>query len=335
MVAPDGAGEKAVVSAFVNERLLGSTVAATGEATHLDLLLPDGLVGTIANVRVLIQRDSAQGDCRFEPQGYPAQILGSSALVLTDAPATPHDFSDLTSRFSQQLEILLPAAAADRPDRMLDLVTEVAAQLSPETAPLSVDITPSGSTPLPDAPFIVVSDTPPEGATPRVRFDLGRVAVTDHAGRTLLDLGGFADGAVAQIVTSGNYPGLWIKPLSQDQSTPTPKDIHLDHGDVAFVDGNGVALAMSTERDTVVQISYPDQVSWLDGGGTFPLLDRCRPLAVRNGRAASDTATHVSSPAGKHLRLSQARADHAIVAVRSRAGRSPGRTARHHAAATR
>ncbi len=269
MVAPDGAGEKAVVSAFVNERLLGSTVAATGEATHLDLLLPDGLVGNIANVRVLIQRDSAQGDCRFEPQGYPAQILGSSALVLTGADATPHDFSDLTSRFSQRLELLLPRIAAEQPDRVLDMVTEVAAQLSPDTAPLSVDFIPGGSAPLPDAPFIAVSDTPPQGAAPRVRFDLGRVAVTDRAGRTLLDLGGFVGGAVAQIVAAGDYPGLWLKPLAQDQSMPTPKDIHLDHGDVAFVDGNGVALAMSTERDTVVRISYPDQVSWLSVAGRF------------------------------------------------------------------
>ncbi len=96
-----------------------------------------------------------------------------------------------------------------------------------------------------------------------MRFDRGRVAVTDHAGRTLLDLGGFVGGAVAQIVTAGDYPGLWIKPLAKDQSTPTPADVHLDHGDVAFIDTNGVALAMSTERDTVVRISYPDQVSWL------------------------------------------------------------------------
>jgi len=102
-----------------------------------------------------------------------------------------------------------------------------------------------------------------------VRFDLGRVAVTDHAGRTLLDLGGFVGGAVAQIVTAGNYQGLWIKPLSQDQTMPTPKDVHLDHGDVAFIDGNGVALAMSTEHDTVVRISYPDQVSWLTVAGRF------------------------------------------------------------------
>ena len=93
---------------------------------------------------------------------------------------------------------------------------------------------------------------PPAGAAPRVRFDRGRVAVTDRAGRTLLDLGGFAGGAVAQIVTAGDYSGLWIKPLSADGSAPAPADLHLDHGDVAFVDANGVALAMSTERDTVV-----------------------------------------------------------------------------------
>ena len=269
MVAPDGAGEKAVVSAFVNERLLGSTVAATGEATHLDLLLPEGLVGTIANVRALIQRDSAQGDCRIEPQGYPAQILGSSALVLSSADNTPHDFSDLTAHFSKQLDMLLPAAAADQPDRMLGLAAEAAAQLSPNSAPITASFIAPGSAPEPQAPFVAVSEVPPAGATPRVRFDRGRVAVTDRTGRTLLDLGGFSGGAVAQIVTAGDYPGIWIKPLSADQSTPTPADLHLDHGDVAFVDGNGVALAMSTERDTVVRVSYPDQVSWLTVAARF------------------------------------------------------------------
>ncbi len=62
-----------------------STVAAIGEPTRLDFALPDGLVGTIANIRAVVQRRSAQGDCRFEPQGYPAQILGSSAVVLSTA----------------------------------------------------------------------------------------------------------------------------------------------------------------------------------------------------------------------------------------------------------
>jgi hypothetical protein len=263
MVAPDGAGEKAVVSVFVNEHLLGSTVAATSEATHLDLALPEGLFGAIANIRVLIQRESVQGDCRFGPQGYPAQLLGSSAVSLTDVDGTPHDFSALTGYFSKQVQILVPTVASDQPDRMLGMLAEVVAQLSPGVAPLSVNFVASGEAPMPDAPFIAVSNIAPSGATPRVRFDRGRVAVTDRTGRMLLDVGGFSGGAVAQIVTAGGNPGLWIKPLAEDQSTPTPPELHLDRGDVAFVDAKGVALAMSTERDTVVRISYPDQVSWL------------------------------------------------------------------------
>jgi hypothetical protein len=263
MVAPDGAGEKAVVSVFVNERLLGSTVAATGEPTHLDLSLPDGLFGAIANVRALVQRDSAQGDCRFEPQGYPAQILGSSSLILDKANGEPHDFSDLTPRFANGIDVRLPALAADQPALALGLVSQVANQLSPDSAPISVNFVASGNAPMPDAPFIAVSDMPPAGTAPRVRFDRGRVAVTDRSGRTLLDLGGFAGGAVAQIVTAGAQIGLWLKPLAADGLAPAPADLHLDHGDAAFIDGNGVALAMSSVRDTVVRISYPDQVSWL------------------------------------------------------------------------
>jgi hypothetical protein len=263
MVAPDGAGEKAVVSVFVNERLLGSTVAATGEPTHLDLQLPEGLAGAITNVRALVQRDSAQGDCRFDPQGYPAQILGSSSLVLETADGTPHDFSDLTSRFAPGLALHLPAAVADQPGLVLGLVSEIANQLSGDLVPIHVRYSAAGNAPAPDEPFIAVTDVPPTGATPRVRFDQGRVAVTDRSNRTLLDVGGFVGGAVAQIVTSGENPGLWIKPLSADGALPAPAELHLDRGDVAFIDGNGVALAMSTEHDTVVRISYPDHVSWL------------------------------------------------------------------------
>jgi hypothetical protein len=269
MVAPDGAGTKAVVSAFVNERMLGSTVAASGEPTLLDLNLPDGLVGTIANVRVVVEREIAQGDCRFGPQGYPAQLLGSSALVLSSAGGTAHDFSDLTSHFAQGVELLLPATTADRPVLVLGMLAEVVNQLSPDAAPIAVSFTPGNGAPAPNGPFIAISDWPPAGASPRVRFDRGRVAVMDRAGHTLLDVGGFVGGAVAQVVTAGTYPGLWIKTLAADGAAPAPPDLHLGHGDVAFIDADGVALAMSTERDTIVQISYPDQVSWLTVAGRF------------------------------------------------------------------
>ena len=51
--------------------------------------------------------------------------------------------------------------------------------------------------------------------------------------------------------------------MAADGAAPAPPNLRLDHGDVAFVDRKGVALAMSTERDSVIKISYPDQVSWL------------------------------------------------------------------------
>jgi hypothetical protein len=274
MVAPDGAGEKAVVSAFVNDRLLGSTVAAIGEPTRLDLPLPDGLVGAAASVRVVVQRRGAEGDCRFEPQGYPAQILASSVVVLGNAGARIRDFFDLAAHWSNTVEILLPTSAVDRPLAVLGLLSDVFIALAPETVALTARLTAPGESPSPTGPFVAVSDVPPAGSSPRVRFDRGRVAVADRSGRVVLDLGGFSAGAVAQAINADAHPGLWIKPLAADGTLPAPAGLRLDRGDVAFVDRSGVALALSTERDALVHVTYPDQVSWLT------VADRFRPWII-------------------------------------------------------
>jgi hypothetical protein len=263
MVAPDGDAGRAVVSVFINEHLLGSKLAAIGEATRLDLPLPDGLAGTALGVRAVVQRRSAQGDCRFEPQGYPAQILDSSAVVLGAADGPVRDFSDLALRWADGVAVELPASAADAPVPVMGLVSEVLNLLSPPSAAVSVSLVAPGPAPAPKSPFLLVSEELPPGSAPRVRFDRGRVAVSDHAGHTLLDLSGFTTGAVAQAVSAGDVPGMWIRPLASNGSLPTPLNLRLDRGDVAFVDHTGVALAMSTERDTLIKISYPDQVSWL------------------------------------------------------------------------
>lgn len=268
MVAPDGAGEKAVASVFVDDRLLGSTVAAVGEPTRFDLALPDGLIGTMMNVRVVVQRRSAQGDCRFEPQGYPAQVLGSSAVVLTEATDKPRDFADMSAWWANGIEVWLPSPANERPAPAMALIADTLAALSPETSPILVKFT-NGDAPAPASPFIAVSPRPPAGTTPRVRFDQGRVVVTDKNNKTLLNLGGFTGGAVAQIVSAGSQPGLWLKPLGTGNTLPAPEELRLDRGDVAFVDGSGVALAMSSERDTLVRVTYPDHVSWLQVAERF------------------------------------------------------------------
>jgi hypothetical protein len=274
MVAPDGAGEKAVVSVFVNERLLSSAVAAIGEPTRLDFALPDGLVGSIANIRAVIQRRSSQGDCRFEPQGYPAEILGSSVVILSGAGSVARDFSDLATLWANGVEILVPQSTSTQPLAVVAALADILNALSKETAPIAVKYVAGSAAPSPGAPFIAVSNVPPAGAEQRVRFDRGRVAITDRGGSTLLDIGGLATGAVAQIVTSNGQPGLWIKPLAADGALPVSPSINLDRGDVAFLDKTGVALALSTERDTLLRVAYVEQGSWLGN------LDRFRSWIV-------------------------------------------------------
>jgi hypothetical protein len=268
LVAPDDAGEKAVVSVFVNERLLGSTLAASGERTRLDLALPDGLVGSAANIRTVVQRRTSQGDCRFEPQGYPAQILGSSSLLLTKID-TVRDFAGLSPHWANGVEVLLPQSAAERPLHFLGLLSSILNTLSPESAPITVKLVVQNSAPAPQASFIAVSNTAPLNSKPLVKFDQGRVAVADRSGRTLLDLGGFGSAAVAQLVTAGDHPGMWIRPLARDGALPNPAELRVDRGDVAVFDDKGTSLAMSTERDTLVEITYPEHVSWATVAARF------------------------------------------------------------------
>jgi hypothetical protein len=222
----------------------------------------------------VIQRRSSQGDCRFEPQGYPAEILGSSAVILSAAGPTAQDFSDLATLWAGGIEVLVPSSTSEHPLSIVASLADILSALSKETAPIDVKYVAGGAAPSPGAPFIAVSNVAPVGAEQRVRFDRGRVAITDRAGHTLLDVGGLATGAVAQIATSNNYPGLWIKPLAADGILPASPSINLDRGDVAFLDKTGVAVALSTERDTLFRVSYADQGSWVSN------LDRFRSWIV-------------------------------------------------------
>ncbi|MGA3302191.1 MAG: hypothetical protein ABSC72_02765 [Methylovirgula sp.] len=263
MVAPNPTGEKAVVSAYVNDRLLASTVAATDEPTRLNIALPDGLMGKIANVLAVVQRRSEQGDCRFQVQGYPAQILPSSQVLLKATTGAAHNFSDLTPRWANGVEVLIVQQALDHPDTLVAFLNGILSDLSGQSAPITVKFIADDTAPAPAGPFIAISQLPPQGLIPQVLFDRGRVVVADQAGHTLLNLGGFTGGAVAQVVSDSDESGLWVHPLASDGALPSPDVLSLDRGNVAFIDQTGVTLVMSTEHEALARITYPDQISWL------------------------------------------------------------------------
>jgi hypothetical protein len=50
--------------------------------------------------------------------------------------------------------------------------------------------------------------------------------------------------------------------------------MRLDRGNAAFIDPDGVRLAFSTTRDTLVQVTYPERFTWTT------ILEAYRPWII-------------------------------------------------------
>ena len=102
---------------------------------------------------------------------------------------------------------------------------------------------------------IIVGERPPEGTSPRLRFDLGPVALRRSDGAPLVPANDLAGLTVAQLLGTPDRPLLWIRPGDK-----LPPRLDLEHGDIALFSESGRVLAFSTETDRAVQIAYPPGV---------------------------------------------------------------------------
>lgn len=255
-VADDGSETPAIVSVTMNGVLIGSTQAQKGSVTHLQLDVPDGLATTRNEVQVAVTRQVRSGDCAYAPQGYPAQLLPSSRLLLKKA-AAPADFSDLAPAFSKGVTVVLSDSG------QVAALAPLLRGLVSGTTPITVSY---GKLPA-AGPVILVSRDPPADATFPVRFDQGRVRLVAEGGETLIDETAIAAFTVAQLITVDGRPMLWVRPGKDFASfAQSELEAGLSRGNVAFLDGGRISLALSTERDRLIDIRYPDQASlsqWL------------------------------------------------------------------------
>ena len=145
------------------------------------------------------------------------------------------DFAQLPARLRSGIEVRAEAPAG----RQLAAMAQAA--LAPEA--------PAGE----QAPArIVVSDQPPKGSNPRLRFDRGPVALRRSDGAPLVPAAALAGLTVVQLLGTPDRPLLWIRPGEQ-----LPPSLDLDHGDIALFDSAGRVLAFSTQVDGAVEIAYP------------------------------------------------------------------------------
>ncbi len=260
-VAPDEANKNAVVTAFFNERMMQAVATPSDMRAQLAFDVPEGLAGLNNSLRLVVQRQPQGGDCATMPLGFPAQLLGSSEILTTPAAEAPRDFFEMASHFREGVTLFVESRNAFQQRGHLAMLTELAGNLVPARAPVSVRFLDDGAAPQTSGPFMAISTRAPEHAEPAVRFDQGRTIIKGPEGRTIADLGGLKNTTVAQLVRAGLNQGLWIRTAAADEDLVPPSQLQLDRGNVAVLDRNGVAFAFSTERDRLIEVVYPDKLS--------------------------------------------------------------------------
>lgn len=286
--APDLTGERPVVSVFVNDVLIGGEPLGADGPTRMVLPIPAGLSALDNQIRIVAQRRPRGGNCETLPAPLPVQILPSSRLELSPAPAVA-DFHEQATRFHDAATILTDIA----PDQTrLALMFALLRTQVRTGAALTVQ---TGQRPPDGQSFLAFTDAPPEGIRPPpIRFDRGRLRFDGRDGRVLFDISGAPESLVAQLVTGpGGGTGIWVRPPSDPAAVPAT--LALDRGNVAFADGRGILLAWATGRDRLVEVNY------LDHQSLWASVDRYRPWLV------GAVWLGVTATAGAGFSLSRAR----------------------------
>jgi hypothetical protein len=265
-VGANGNDAPAVINVFLNGRFLaGEPVSKTGIA-RVHATVPQGLVGLRNQVRVVVRQQPRGGDCTYQPTSFPAQLLGSSSIELRDERSPAQDFFQLAPAARDRLTVFVRDALTGAAQRTaIQTIGAVTADLAPADAPIVVKRIEVDQIGKPDSSFIAWGDFRFDDHATPVRIDRGNLLVRARSGRHLFDLHEAGDTLIAQLVTpSGTQPGVWLRNVNADESAIAPQTIGLDRGNVAFIGASGVALALSTERERLVEVVYPNEESWLD-----------------------------------------------------------------------
>jgi len=263
-IGSDGNATAAVANAYMNGRFLAGTVASQSGITRLHAVIPRGLVGLENQIRIVVQRLPRAIDGVDQPAPLSAQLLGSSSIALRVAQSSAHDFFALAPHASNRLTVFVRDNISVEEQRAaIQALGLSAINFTQPGTPIVVRRLPSGRIPDSSSTFLAWGNFDFDGKAVPVRFDRGNVSVRTRSGVPLFDLQDARNTLVAQIVTLGGAPsGLWLHSTHPAAAIEAPQSIVLDRGNVAFIGPSGVALAFSTERSQLVDVTYADAPAW-------------------------------------------------------------------------
>ena len=215
----------------------------------------------VNSLKIVVQRELRNGDCKGNLRGYPVQILPDSGLKSIKKSVEPKKFNDLRAYFSSGVDVFIDPAALIDNGRSFSLL---AATLAHHHYPIGhVQLLKKGDPFSPKSPFLLFGSIPVELSNVGVHFDRGHIRVEDRKQQLLLDMNPLTDITVAQLVSKGSIHGLWIAPASGGK-VPRADNFLLDMDDVAFADEQGVVLTLNTRYPTLARVDYPEYTTWLD-----------------------------------------------------------------------
>ncbi|MBU8537492.1 hypothetical protein [Falsiroseomonas tokyonensis] len=245
--APDPGGARAVGTVLLNNEILGAATLSAEGSARLVLPVQASALAAENTLSVVVNRAAASG---------PAQLLPSSLLRLAPA-GPPRDFLDLPSAFGAGVEVLVDAPGRVLVAEGLNPLLWVMRAVVPAAAPLRVTLAEPGTPAAPSGPFVAATIEPPADSDPLLRFDAGRILLSNREGRPVLELGGLHRLIAAQLLTAGGHPGLWLRHVGPVPLLPAAAP-RLGQGDIALLDGQGVALAWSSGPAPALRIAYPE-----------------------------------------------------------------------------
>ncbi|HXG71994.1 MAG TPA: cellulose biosynthesis cyclic di-GMP-binding regulatory protein BcsB [Gemmatimonadaceae bacterium] len=245
---------------YLNDVLVHSAqLTSRGQPQRVRVVLPPYLLGARNNLRIVFQRPTEGGDCRFSQSASPVQILGTSLISTTASETRPADFWQLGPLFRAGFRAYLPAAYLDNAAVSLPFLGALSHSL-PLWALKDVRFYTGGADIAGDLPFLVVSRAAPAGLTAPIRSEGRGAQLRSGNGELLLDVEGLSS-TFLQIANRKSLFGLWIVPPANDPLS-APRALRLDRGNVAFVGNDGVEFAFQSDRDRTVRVAYATDISW-------------------------------------------------------------------------
>jgi len=249
---------------FLNDVLIKSArLKNDGLKQHFSVDLPSEYQKQFNDIRIVVQHDTVEGNCKgVMPHDY-IQVTPDSALVVKESVVdAPEKFADLSKYFLSGFDTYVESSYLDHPEQILQLMARFAADF-----PLIIDhnrlhFMAAGNTLQPEGPFVAVGKfTLGEEVDAPVRFDRGHVKITSPNGESYFDVDQLSKITIAQIVSASSAYGLWIVPSDTDDLTNLER-LDLSADNVAFIDSYGVSKTLDASEPTLAKIYYPDVEDW-------------------------------------------------------------------------